>query len=169
MAQDAPYPEKFRYIEVTGTSEVEIVPDEIHFVIGIKEYFEEEFDGVSKPEDYKTKVRIETIESQMRDALHSIGITDNDIRTQEVGDYWRERGMDFLIGKNSIISVIDTRGVSSMRIGDMSHKDILKYHEQGKKNAVLAARHKAEYMAEALGEKLGPVLSIVEHGGGTDY
>lgn len=181
MAQDAPYPEKFRYIEVTGTSEVEIVPDEIHFVIGIKEYFEEEFDGVSKPEDYKTKVRIETIESQMRDALHSIGITDNDIRTQEVGDYWRERGMDFLIGKNlditlhdftmidSIISVIDTRGVSSMRIGDMSHKDILKYHEQGKKDAVLAARHKAEYMAEALGEKLGPVLSIVEHGGGTDY
>ena len=181
MAQDAPYPEKFRYIEVTGTSEVEIVPDEIHFVIGIKEYFEEEFDGVSKPEDYKTKVRIETIESQMRDALHSIGISDNDIRTQEVGDYWRERGMDFLIGKNlditlhdftmidSIISVIDTRGVSSMRIGDMSHKDILKYHEQGKKDAVLAAKRKAEYMAEALGEKLGPVLSIVEHGGGTDY
>ena len=56
-----------------------------------------------------------------------------------------------------------------MRIGDMSHKDILKYHEQGKKDAVLAARHKAEYMAGALGEKLGQVLSIVEHGGGTDH
>ena len=145
MAQDAPYPEKFRYIEVTGTSEVEIVPDEIHFVIGIKEYFEEEFDGVSKPEDYKTKVRIETIESQMRKAMHSIGITDSDIRTQDVGDYWRERGLDFLIGKNlditlhdftmidMIISVIDTKGVSSMRIGEMTHKDILKYQEQGKK------------------------------------
>ena len=51
-----------------------------------------------------------------------------------------------------------------MRIGDMSHKDILKYHEQGKKDAVLAAKRKAEYMAEALGEKLGSVLSIVEHG-----
>ena len=87
----------------------------------------------------------------------------------------------WIIGKNlditlhdftmidSIISVIDTRGVSSMRIGDMSHKDILKYHEQGKKDAVLAAKRKAEYMAEALGEKLGSVLSIVEHGGGTDY
>ena len=33
---------QYRYIEVTGTSEVEIVPDEIHFVIGIKEYFEED-------------------------------------------------------------------------------------------------------------------------------
>ena len=155
-----PYDEKFRYIEVTGTSEVEIVPDEIHFIIGIKEYFEEEFDGVSKPEEYRTKVRIEDIESQMREALHSIGITDNDIRTQDVGDYWRERGLDFLIGKNlditlhdftmidRIISVIDTKGVSSMRIGEMSNKDILKYHEQGKKDAL---------------------LSIEEHGGGTDH
>ena len=171
-AQDGvPYDEKFRYIEVTGTSEVEIIPDEIHFVIGIKEYFEEEFDGKSKPEDYR----------QMRKALHSIGITDNDIRTQDVGDYWRERGLDFLIGKNlditlhdftmidRIISVIDTKGVSSMRIGEMSNKDILKYHEQGKKDALLAARNKAEYMAEALGEKVGEVLSIVEHGGGTDH
>ena len=181
-AQDGvPYDEKFRYIEVTGTSEVEIIPDEIHFVIGIKEYFEEEFDGKSKPEDYRTKVRIEDIESQMREALHSIGITDNDIRTQDVGDYWRERGLDFLIGKNlditlhdftmidRIISVIDTKGVSSMRIGEMTHKDILKYHEQGKKDALLAARNKAEYMAEALGEEIGKVLSIEEHGGGTDH
>ena len=176
-AQDAPYKDKFRYIEVT----VEIVPDEIHFIIGIKEYFEEEFDGVSKPEEYRTKVRIEDIESQMRSALHSIGITDSDIRTQDVGDYWRERGLDFLIGKNlditlhdftmidKIISVIDTKGVSSMRIGKMSNKDILKYHEQGKKDALLAARNKAEYMAEALGEEIGKVLSIVEHGGGTDH
>ena len=180
-AQDAPYKDKFRYIEVTGTSEVEIVPDKIHFIIGIKEYFEEEFDGVSKPEEYRTKVRIEDIESQMRSALHSIGITDSDIRTQDVGDYWRERGLDFLIGKNlditlhdftmidRIISVIDTKGVSSMRIGEMSNKDILKYHEQGKKDALLAARDKAEYMAEALGEKVGNVLSIIEHGGGTDH
>lgn len=181
-AQDGvPYDEKFRYIEVTGTSEVEIIPDEIHFVIGIKEYFEEEFDGKSKPEDYRTKVRIEDIESQMRSALHSIGITDSDIRTQDVGDYWRERGLDFLIGKNlditlhdftmidKIISVIDTKGVSSMRIGEMSNKDILKYHEQGKKDALLAARNKAEYMAEALGEEIGKVLSIEEHGGGTDH
>ena len=181
-AQDGvPYDEKFRYIEVTGTSEVEIIPDEIHFVIGIKEYFEEEFDGKSKPEDYRTKVRIEDIESQMREALHSIGITDNDIRTQDVGDYWRERGLDFLIGKNlditlhdftmidRIISVIDTKGVSSMRIGEMTHKDILKYQEQGKKDALLAAKDKAEYMAETLGEKIGKVLSIIEHGGGTGH
>ena len=171
---------QYRYIEVTGTSEVEVVPDEIHFIIGIKEYYEEEFDGVSKPEDYKTKVPISVIETQLRDALHSIGITDEDIRTQEVGDYWRERGLDFLIGKNlditlhdftkidQIISVVDTKGINSMRIGEMTNKDILKYHEQGKRDALLAAKRKAEYMAEALGENIWKVLSIEEHGGGID-
>ena len=41
-----------RYIEVTGTSEIEIVPDRIHYIIEIREYFEEEFDGRSKPEEY---------------------------------------------------------------------------------------------------------------------
>ena len=40
-----------RYIEVTGTSEIEIVPDKIHYLIEIREYFEEEFDGKSKPEE----------------------------------------------------------------------------------------------------------------------
>lgn len=30
-----------RYIEVTGASEIEIVPDKIHYVTDIREYFEE--------------------------------------------------------------------------------------------------------------------------------
>ena len=34
-----------RYIEVTGTSEMEIVPDKIHYLIEIREFFKEEFDG----------------------------------------------------------------------------------------------------------------------------
>ena len=32
-----------RYIEVTGSSEIEVVPDEIHLLIQIKEYWKEEF------------------------------------------------------------------------------------------------------------------------------
>ena len=34
-----------RYVEVTGTSEIEIVPDKIHYIIEIREYFKEEFDS----------------------------------------------------------------------------------------------------------------------------
>ena len=50
------------YIEVTGTSEIEIMPDKIHYIIEIREYFEEEFDGKSKPEEYHTKVPLSQIE-----------------------------------------------------------------------------------------------------------
>lgn len=81
-----------RYIEVTGTSEIEIIPDKIHYIIEIREYFEEEFDGKSKPEEYRTKVPLSRIEQDLRDALYKAGIPKDAIRTQEIGDYWRERG-----------------------------------------------------------------------------
>lgn len=44
-----------RYIEVTGTSEMEIVPDKIHYLIEISEYFKEEFDGKSSPKNTAPK------------------------------------------------------------------------------------------------------------------
>lgn len=37
-----------RYVEVTGSSEIEVVPDEIHFLVQIKEYWQEEYTGKSK-------------------------------------------------------------------------------------------------------------------------
>ena len=39
------------YIEVTGTSEIEIMPDKIHYIIEIREYFKEEFEEWAKPEE----------------------------------------------------------------------------------------------------------------------
>ena len=63
-----------RYIEVTGTSEIEIVPDKIHYLIEIREYFEEEFDGKSKPEEYRTKVPLSKIEQGLRKVLAETGI-----------------------------------------------------------------------------------------------
>ena len=74
-----------RYIEVTGTSEIEIVPDKIHYLIEIREYFEEEFDGKSKSEEYRTKVPLGQIEQQLWKVLIDVGIPKEAVRTQEVG------------------------------------------------------------------------------------
>lgn len=165
-----------RYIEVTGTSEIEIVPDKIHYLIEIREYFEEEFDGKSKPEEYRTKVPLSEIEQGLRDALAQAGISRNAIRTQEIGDYWRQQGQDFLVSKkfditltdfnqiNEIIKHIDTKGIHSMRIGELENKDMLAYHQKGKIEALKAAQKKATYLVEALGKKLGDVIRIVEEG-----
>ena len=167
-----------RYIEVTGTSEIEIVPDKIHYLIEIREYFEEEFDGKSKPEEYRTKVPLSEIEQGLREALDKAGIPQNAIRTQEIGDYWRQQGQDFLVSKkfditltdfnqiNEILKRIDTKGIHTMRIGELENKDMLAYHQKGKVEALKAAQRKASYLVEALGKRLGDVIRIVEEDGG---
>lgn len=167
-----------RYIEVTGTSEIEIVPDEIHYLIEIREYFKEEFDGKSKPEEYRTKVPLAEIEQGLREALANSGIPQNAIRTQEIGDYWRQQGQDFLLSKkfditltdfnqiNEIVKRIETKGIHTMRIGELENNDMLAYHQKGKIEALKAARRKATYLVEALGKRLGEVIRIVEKDSG---
>lgn len=167
-----------RYIEVTGTSEIEIVPDEIHYLIEIREYFKEEFDGKSKPEEYRTKVPLAEIEQGLREALANSGIPQNAIRTQEIGDYWRQQGQDFLLSKkfditltdfnqiNEIVKRIDTKGIHTMRIGELENNDMPAYHQKGKVEALKAARRKATYLVEALGKRLGEVIRIVEKDSG---
>ena len=163
-----------RYIEVTGSSETEIIPDEIHFMITIKEYWQEEFEKKSKPEDYQTKVPVNAIEHNLMSALKQAVIAPSDIQTKEVGDYWRERGKDFLISKtfdiklqnpdqiNRIIQTVNTKGIQSMNIGELKNKDLQEYRKQGKIEALKAARQKADYLVAAMGQKLGNVLRIVE-------
>ena len=164
-----------RYIEVTGSSEIEVVPDEIHFLIQIKEYWEEEYTGKSKKEeDFRTKVPLTVIEKDLRKSLRKIGISDEAIRTQEVGDYWRQRGKEFLIGKqldirltdfeqiNSIIRSVNTWGIETMRIGEQKHKDLPIDRKHGKIEAMKAAREKASYLVAAMGQQLGEVIRIIE-------
>lgn len=163
-----------KYIEVTSTSEIEIVPDKIHYLIEIREYFEEEFDGKSKPEQYHTKVPLHKIEQGVQKVLSELDVPQSAVRTQEIGDYWRRQGQDFLVSKrlditltdfnliNEIVKRIDTKGISSMRIDGLENKDILTYHKKGKIEALKAARQKAAYLMEALGKELGDVIRIVE-------
>lgn len=170
--------ENERYIEVSRTSEIEIVPDLIHYIIEIQEYFEEEFDGKSKPEEYRTKMPLSEIERGLRAALAEAGVSQDAVRTQEVGDYWRKQGQDFLVSKtldvtlhdftqiDKIVKLIDTRGIRTMRVGELENKDMLTYHVNGKIEALKAAQTKAGYLVEALGKKLGPVIRIVEDGRG---
>lgn len=165
-----------RYIEVVGTSEMEIVPDKIHYIIEIQEYFEEEFDGKSKPEEYRTKVPLSRIEQGLRLSLGKLGISGDAVRTQEVGDNWRKQGQDFLVSKtlditlhdfkqiDRILQSVDTKGIRAMRVGELENKDILDYHRKGKIAALKAAQRKAAYLVEALGRKLGNVIRIEEQG-----
>lgn len=168
--------EPIRFIEVTGSSEIEIEPDEIVFIIRIKEFWKEEFEKKAKEEDYKTKVPIAIIESELLSGLESVGVGHESITVQEIGNFQRERGKDFLISKQleiklnnfktiiEIVNTLHTNGIDYMGIGSLKNKNIAKYREQGKIMALKAAKDKAEYLLASLGEQLGPVMTITEPG-----
>ena len=161
-------------IKVTGSAEMLIQPDEFIFEIGIEEYWEEEFEKGTEFKDYKNKVDISRIEGPLLKNLMNLGIDKQDIKSTEVGNFWRYKGKDFLISKkleisltdfdmvNKIISNLNSRGIEYMRIGELKHKDLAKFRKEVKIKAIIAAKEKAEYLLEALDEELGDIISIVE-------
>ena len=110
------------------------------------------------------------------EALREAGVPNDAVRTQEIGDYWRESGREFLVSKrfdltltdfkqiDRIVRHVDTKGIHTMRIGELKNKDMQLYHRKGKIAALMAAREKAAYLVEALGQKLGGVERIIEEG-----
>ncbi len=163
-----------RFIEVTGSAEMLIEPDEFIFIVGIEEYWKEEFVGKRDPKNYKNKVRISEIESQLVKDLNALGIKSENIKATEVGNYWRRRGEKFLISKkieisltdfnliNKIIAKLDSKGIDYMQIGKLKNKNIVKYRKEVKKRALLAAKEKAEYLLATIDKKIGDVISITE-------
>ena len=139
------------YIEVTGTSEIEIMPDKIHYIIEIREYFKEEFEEWANPEEYRTKVPLSQIEKDLI-ISKQFDITLTDFKQID-----------------EIIKHIDTKGINTMRIGELENKDMLAYHQKGKTEALKAAQRKATYLVEALGKRLGNIIRIVEKDSGNAF
>jgi len=166
--------EENRFIEVRGSAEMEVQPDEMVLSITIQEYFEEEFQKNKEPEDYKTKVPLAKIEDGLIKSLRKAGIEKEDIRVRGMGNYWRQQGKEFLFSKNlevkitdfskvnELTSLVDAKGIRSLNVGQMSHSEIEKFRRQVKTDALKNAREKAAYLIESLGEELGEVLSITE-------
>ncbi len=163
-----------RFIEVTGSAEMKIEPDEIRFQIGIEEYWKEEYEKGKEYKDYFTKIPLEEIEKNLMSALEKCGINNNQIIIKEVGSYWDRPGKDFKKSKtielvltdfsavNEILTNVNVKGVNSMRITELKNKDITKYREQVKIEAMKAAKKKATYLLESIDEKLGKVISVIE-------
>ena len=171
----------FRFIEVTGSAEQEIVPDEIRFQIGIEEYWKEEFEKGKEYKDYITKIPLVEIEKNLMNSLTEIGVNKNQIIIKDIGQYWNRSGKDFMKSKtieliltdfekvNTILSDVNVKGVNSMKIIKLKNKNITQFREQVKIEAMKAAKKKAAYLLQSVDEKLGRVLSVLELDNNSDY
>jgi hypothetical protein len=166
--------ESLRFIEVTGSSELEVEPDEIRLEIEIAEYWKEEFEKKTDAKDYRTKVPLEIIEKELLADLAKIGIPKENIITQDAGNYRRQQGKEFLFNKqielvlfdfkkvDEIINTINTKGINYVSIGKLKNKNITELTKQVKIEALKAAKVKAGYLVESLGKQLGDVISVTE-------
>lgn len=158
---------KTRTIEVQGSSEIEITPNEIFVGITLKEY--------KKGGD---KVSLDHLESTLVRSVKKLKIPEDNLRVNNIYGYnwdWRKKKADDFLGSKSfllqvsdlkqmsnLIEMLDPEGLSNMNVNSYSHSDIESYRKQVKIGAMKAAKEKAAYLLESVGEEIGRVLEIQE-------
>src|SRR5688572_2133306 len=142
-AQNEKYP---KTINVNGSAEMEVVPDEIFVQIELREY---EKKGAGK-------VEIETIKNKFLAALKTIGIAETDVSVQgysgwDGNQWWYKKkkkdpnmmaGITYWVKVNSttkmdeIVGKLDDEATQNFFIAKVSHSKIQEYRKQLKIQAI---------------------------------
>lgn len=168
-----------RTIEVTGSAEMEIEPDEVYLAVTLKEYLKD-----------KAKVRMEEIETEFKNTLTKLGISLKDVSVESASAYFNydwnwyrneSTKTDFLASKTYIIKLpnlgkynelmkkLDTKGIENAWLQRTENSKIEQYREQVKVNALKAAKAKATVLVQSIGNQLGEVVFIREINAGNFY
>ncbi|MEQ9468899.1 MAG: SIMPL domain-containing protein [Ekhidna sp.] len=158
---------RIRSIEVKGSSEIEITPDEIFVRITLKEYK----NGGSKED-------LNSLESGLVKAIKKLGIPAENLTVENLYGYnwdWRKRKADDFLGSksfilkvsdlkkmNDLVDLLDPEGLNNMNIQSYSHSNIEDYRRQVKIGAMKAGKEKATYLLESVDAKLGKILEVQE-------
>ncbi len=163
-----PYP---KTISVSGSAEMEIVPDEIFVQIGLMEYQKK---GESKKD-------LEKIKADFLAACKATGLADSLISISSYSGYnnyyelkKKKKGTDMLAQityqvkfsnsrqMDALVEKLDDDATKSFQIVATSHSRMTEFRKQLKIRAVQTAREKGLYLSEAAGEKLGEAITINE-------
>lgn len=160
-------------IEVTGSAELEFVPDEIYMTFTLKEYLDAA----------RQKVKLETIKTSFLTLCKNAGIADSNISIvnysgNERWDYYwysrRKKEPDFMASASyaikvsspdkldKIVSEMNENAIDNFYISKTSHSKIEQFRKDVKTKALIASRNKAEYLAKSVDEEIGEALLIQE-------
>lgn len=167
FAQTTPTPPR-KTIAVTGTAEMEIVPDEIYVSITLQEYKEN-----------GNKVVMETLEKLFREVVNTMKIDAKNLTIE--GSYGfrnyipkKHKQKEFFLSKtyqlkmselskyNELIDRLEDEGISNVYISRTHHSKMEELKKQLKINAIKAAKEKAGYLLTAINEQLGETLEVNE-------
>lgn len=157
-----------KFIEVTGSAEIKLQPDEIVLEIVLTEY-----NGNGK------KFKLDDIESEFYKILEDNKIDTKKLVLENTNNqwywywYWHERHDQYLtktinlkLNKETnflkLSEDLKVKWVQSIRVTKTSHSDVQRIRKEIKKEAMRAAKEKATYMLESVGEEIGGLLSVEE-------
>lgn len=156
------------YIEVTGTAEKEIVPDEIYIEICINERMEK-----------GRKITIQQQETVLKKELSNIGIPLENLSISNVNanlakiGWWREKVLavanyDLKVNDASklkdVFKIFDDLKIKEAYITKATHSKIEELKKQNRIAAIKAAKEKSDYLLNAIGQKTGKPMVIRETG-----
>ena len=163
-----PYP---KTISVTGSAEMEIVPDEIYVQVDLKEY---EKKGQSK-------IPIDKIKQDFLYIVKSMGLPDSSVTIagydgDDANPWYRKKNkkgelfasisyqVKLKTSKqlDDLVNLLDDNATQNFMITRTEHSKITEFRKQLKIQAIKAAKDKAKYLAEAIDEKVGEAISINE-------
>ncbi|MES2558141.1 MAG: SIMPL domain-containing protein [Bacteroidota bacterium] len=169
-----------RTIEVTGSAEMDIEPDEVYLGVNLREYMK----------DKTTKVSMNEIDKEFQKALAALKIDLKNVSVEGANayynydyNYWRNESKrtDFLAAKtysiklpnlekyNELMQKLDHKGIENAYLQRTDNSKIQEYRQQVKINALKAAKNKAKLMVESIGNQLGDVVFIREMNDGNMY
>ncbi len=157
-----------RTIEVRGSAEVSVTPNEFIFDITLRERFEK-----------KDKITLSNQEKSLKDALTKIGVdVQNDLSIGDLvsrfGYVQGRKQKDELGNRNYRLKITDLAKVDQLQqicedldvarldLSESKYSDMAVLRRQTKGAAVTAAKEKAVYMLAAIGDKVGRTMFIEE-------
>lgn len=155
------------YIEVTGTAETQVIPDEIYIAIIIREQYVN-----------KVKVTIDEQETRLKAAVKALGIDLKNLSLSDANaDYvkirWQKKDVltkkDYTLKVSTATAVGEVfRELEKLEITDafvskVSYSAIDSLKKEVKIKAIKAAKEKADYLLTAIGEQTGKPLVVKEH------
>jgi uncharacterized protein YggE len=166
-------PNSVKKIEVTGSAEMEVIPDEIYIGIVLQEYYNKQ----------KEKLTIDNISKSFLAACEKAGITKERIEVQNMSGFdntswWykkRKKEQPDLLQSTTyiikfstpsdvdkLVNSLDDNATQNVYVHKTSTIKEAEYRKKLKVEALQNAKSKAQYLLEGIGEKTGSVLYVKE-------
>lgn len=155
-----------RVIEVTGSAEILVTPNEFTFKITLFERMEN-----------KQKLTIEIQESRLRNELSNLGVdVQKELTIFDLNSFYifRKKTKDTLGSKDyrlklndlnkieRLQKIADRLNIANLDLIESTHSELIRFRKETKIETVKAAKAKAEYMLGAIGERVGKPVFIQE-------